>query len=619
MEDIREYLESKGCVVHTAGSGNIRMRCPWHGEAPEKPGKLYINVEDEDKWGIWFCFVCNERGNLNKLRQFYGDAPIKLKSHDYDNPLMEIAAAYYHENLLKNNEAYEYLTQERGLTDLIIIQARIGWADGNLAHHLMTEHKIAPEVIKDSGLVNTHGHDYFKNEIIFPYQNFGRAVQLRGKKIGGITRGLPGVNTMPYNADALIGEDTAVICEGEIDTLTMLQMDFPAVGVPGVHTFKEEWLEIFDEIKRVYIIFDQDPAGKSGAEKVAGKIGPRSRVVELPKKGIDVNDYYVKYGKLREDFDYLFSKAKGGILITVHQAYERWTQIEGNPNLVGLKFNIAALDRAMSYGQLPGQLVVTLARTDAGKSIDVLNKIVRNRLVDEEFTCLLISLEQTRNEVFERLHRINNFYHPGSSVIDTVNYWKNNLLIVDKNRITENELVDCIEQFCYENGRPANKIIVDYLGYYARGFGGNAKERTSEAMMGLKRIAKEFETVIETPVQANRTGEIGSAMSFDMAADAAEVEHTANIMMSLWRPEQKLQKDPGNSDVTPGDVYSQIIKSKNGGSGTIARYHFTPLTLALVPYDDPLYDMAIKERAWAGAGDTIEDVIQRRLTGSLEI
>lgn len=915
----------------------------------------YGNFTLEDNILTGNCFVCGARGSINKLRKFYGDSTVDFTPLESANPIIEVAAQYYSERLFDNIDQYLYL-EDRGLEEATIVQARLGYADGNLGAHLL-QRGYTPEEIKETGLIRKDGSDYFKDEIIFPCLQYGRAMQLRGKK----TQGMKGVPTILYNSDSIIGEDTVYICEGEMDTLTLQQMGFNTIGVPGVHNWKDEWTEEIDEAKRVYIVFDQDKAGISGAEKTASKLGSKSRIVKLPAKGIDVNDWYVKFGKRREDFEWLFSQAKGGLLVSVAQAYDKWTQIEGNADLVGLRFNISALDKPMSYGQLPGQVVVTLARTDAGKghpynteiqtpkglrlwgdlkigdevfgsngqptkvkalhergmlstyrvsfsdgtsvecdgdhiwsvhkdtwnrnrfdfrnrttselindglykfksngrmfykyniqmsapvdyekknlpippytmgallsngylggcgtefrtpdpevaervaeegsdlrdrvtkpevcdnygvagvrhltrslgidvgssdkfipteyleaslaqridllqglfdgdggnssrpgmqvhyyttsiplalsvrqliqsfggtatmstlervgqngkpykdicvtcmipeeispfsthrknvektytnkhlprraitnieyvgekeircitveaadclyligreyilthnSIDAINKMVRNRLADDNFKCLFISLEQTRNEVFERLYRIHNFYFPGSSVFDVMEYWKNNLLIVDKNRISEGELIDCIEQHAYEAGSPANKIIVDYLGYYARSFTGNAKERTSEAIMGLKRIAKEFDTVIETPVQANRTGEIGESMSFDMAADAAEVEHTANIMMALWRPEQKLQKDPDNSDVKPGDVYTQIIKSKNGGSGAIARYHFAPLTLAMVPYDDPLYDLAIKERSYAVAGDTWLEATKRRLSLDMSI
>jgi len=1272
--DIVEYLEEKGCEVRPAGSGNVRTKCFFHGEEGTNQGRLYINIEDPDKEGLFFCFRCQERGNINKIRQHFGDPAIKTTAVESDNPIYETAAKYYHERLFENPEAYRYLTMERGLTDETIIQARLGCADGGLSNHLLAQGYV-PELIKDSGLVNAYGQDYFHDkEIIFPYLKFGRAVQLRGKKIGGITKGLQGVQTMLYGTDSMIGEQTVMLAEGECfpgdaqvltrdgwvsfedlgdqevaqvdeslqttfvkpiakiekefngdlveysnsqrfyslttpkhnmvgwrkvngkrawakrtaeegfphnystpriglidgpgvpisntqirfalavaadfsiregvgsryvhagfqkerkilaiqeileelgipyktapyktkkgiyihfrlpdsysdpesplyvskllswswisemsleqkefvireqafwdgnhvrdrnqlefsskhyseaewmqamsstagycstimprsnqfgdwykvsilldkqttnwlslnkskkyvpysgqvycvtvpsgmilvrqdecvsvsgncDTLTLHQMGFTAVGLPGVHTWKDEWTEDFEDVKRAYIIFDQDAAGRSGAEKLAGKLGPKARIVELPKKGIDINDWYVKYGKQSEDFEFLFSKAKGGMLITVEMSYDRWLEVEGNDHLAGLRFNIAPLDKAMGYGMLPGQVLTIMSRTGSGKghpldtrvvtpngvrywgdlkegdyiygsqgqptqitniydrgilptyrvsftdgtnvlcdgdhiwnvhkdtwkdrfdfrnkttseilkegiltikhgdrnsyrfnipltqpiqfpkkdlkigpytmgtllanghlsgtstdfrtpdaevveriikeghevnstkqyentcqgyrvigvrdfvrqykvdvksadkfipedylfssvddriallqglmdgdgtnlgvtqkvaycttshqlALDVIQlvrslggtgrytclnrvgdngkaykdihvsimmsenippfstsrkafvpKIIRKhlprraivsiervkdqeircitvdakdslyligeemivthntvwsinmfhrmRMADPNFNVLFVSLEQTRNEWFERAHRIHSFYEPGVTIIDTVNYWKNNLLLIDKNKITEAQLIDSLDQYTYEMGKGPDFTLVDYVGYYARSFKGNSKEQTQDAIMGIKEIAKDFETVVGAPAQANRTGDIGEELTLEMFKDAASIEETSDIVLSLWNPDMRVKQD--SNEENAGVVMQRLLKSRNGGVGTLLKYQFAPLTLAMVSHDDPLYDRAVRERSYAMAGDSWKVAVQRHLTNSTEL
>lgn len=613
--DVISYLESKDLVVKPAGSGNVRVLCPFHGEEEGKPGRLYINTEGE-KNGLLFCFICNVRGTINKLRKFYGDEPVNLDVDDRANPLMEIAAAYYHDKLFSNLEAYDYLVDKRGLTDVTIVQARIGWADGGLVNHLISK-GYTTEQIKESGLANHYGNDYFKDEIIFPYQQFGRAIQIRGKKINGITRGLPGVQTMPYGLDSILGEVTVVCTEGEIDCLTMQQLGYNAIGLPGVHTFKDEWLEFLEDAKRIYIVFDADNAGKSGAEKLASKVGQRARIVELPKKGLDVNDWFVKYGKQKEDFDYLFSKSKGGLLVTVNQAYDKWLEVEGGEGIIGLRFNIPDLDKSMNYGLLPGQVMSMIARSNSGKTIWTINMFERMKMIKPDIKILFVSLEQSRNEWFERAYRIRNFYAPGSSVIDTVNYWKDNLLIVDKNRVTENELRDCMDQYTYEAGAPADLTAVDYLGYYARGFPGtDEKQRTTEAIMGIKSLAREFETVVYSPHQANRTGELGKKLAMDMAKNSSTVEETSDLMLALWTPDQVVTEE---NQERSGIVLQEILKSRNGGVGQETRYQFCPLTLAMVPYQDELYDWAIKERRHALSGMTWKESVNVRLTGDVSL
>ena len=616
MLNIVDYLEKKEAIVKPAGAGNIRTHCFFHGEEETKSGRLYINVEDADKEGLFFCFVCNERGNFNKIRQHFGDEPIKLSSEEFGNPLIEVASQYYHERLFENPEIYNYLTVERGLTPDILIQARVGWADGGLVTHLIGK-GYDPEVIKESGLLDNYGNDYFKGQITFPYLRFGRATQIRGKKIGGKTIGVLGMQAQLYGSDSILGEQTVVIAEGEIDCLTLQQLGFNAVGVPGVHMFKDEWIDQLVDAKRAFIIFDQDTAGRSGAEKTAGKIGPRSRIVELPVKDTDVNDWVAKYGKVKEDFDYLFSKAKGGMLVTVQQAYGKWVEIEGTSGDAGLRFNIPDLDKTMNYGLLPGQVMSMIARSNSGKTIWTINMFHRMKMLKPDIKILFVSLEQSRNEWFERAHRIHSFYEPGVTVIDTVNYWKDNLLIVDKNRVTEEQLRDCMDQYTYEAGAPADITAVDYLGYYARSFPGtDEKQRTTEAIMGLKGLAREFETVIYSPHQANRTGELGKKLAMDMAKNSSTVEETSDLMLALWNPDQVMTEE---SHERTGVVMQEILKSRNGGVGQETRYQFCPLTLAMIPYKDELYDRAIRERSYALAGDTWKEAVERHRTNSTEL
>ncbi len=96
-----------------------------------------------------------------------------------------------------------------------------------------------------------------------------------------------------------------VICEGEFDRLVLEGQGFAAVtSTAGAATFRSEWAETFREIPKVFICFDNDVAGRIGAERVARLI-PHARVVRLPEEvgeGGDVTDFFVRLGKTREDF-----------------------------------------------------------------------------------------------------------------------------------------------------------------------------------------------------------------------------------------------------------------------------------------------------------------------------
>jgi Toprim domain-containing protein len=73
-----------------------------------------------------------------------------------------------------------------------------------------------------------------------------------------------------------------IICEGEFDRLVLEANGFKAVtSTGGAKAFKKEWAKEFANISGVYLCFDNDEAGKSGALRVGGFI-PHAKIVELP-------------------------------------------------------------------------------------------------------------------------------------------------------------------------------------------------------------------------------------------------------------------------------------------------------------------------------------------------
>lgn len=117
-----------------------------------------------------------------------------------------------------------------------------------------------------------------------------------------------------YGRENLTGETSQiVICEGEFDRLVLEANGFKAVtSTAGARAFKKEWAKEFENIHDVYICFDNDDPGRSGALRV-GQIIPHAKIVELPAEvgeGGDVTDFFVRLGKSREDFLKLFEEGK---------------------------------------------------------------------------------------------------------------------------------------------------------------------------------------------------------------------------------------------------------------------------------------------------------------------
>jgi DNA primase len=93
---------------------------------------------------------------------------------------------------------------------------------------------------------------------------------------------------------------TVYVAEGEIDTMTVWQVGYRAVGIPGAGMFKEQWKYLFrpPHVDRVVLVLDPDKAGKRAAVRLYAwikEVVDDVKTVSLPK-GLDVNDTLQRYG-----------------------------------------------------------------------------------------------------------------------------------------------------------------------------------------------------------------------------------------------------------------------------------------------------------------------------------
>ena len=165
------------------------------------------------------------------------------------------------------------------------------------------------EVLQYVGLFNDKGNlRYYKHPLIFPYlDSQKRASHFQARALERSTEPkelhLRGTVPFPYNVSALNQKMGWIyLCEGVVDTLTMLQQNIDAVGIPGVRSFKADWVPLFKN-KNVVLCLDHDEAGRKGMEylqEVFGNAGIRTIILgdgleNLPaglKDGQDVNEWF---------------------------------------------------------------------------------------------------------------------------------------------------------------------------------------------------------------------------------------------------------------------------------------------------------------------------------------
>ena len=134
--------------------------------------------------------------------------------------------------------------------------------------------------------------------------------------------------------------------------------------------------------------------------------------------------------------------------------------------------------------------------------------------------------------------------------------------------------------------------------------------------MCLKAIAKERQIIVYAPHQVNRTGNFGKELQADMAKSSGAVEETSDMMLSIWAPDQQVGTEEREQKK---EIHMKVLKSRDGGVNKLVRFQFAPLTLAIVPLTDALYERALKERSYAMAGDTWKQAVYRHKTGDENI
>lgn len=230
-------------------------------------------------------------------------------------------------------------------------------------------------------------------------------------------------------------------------------------------------------------------------------------------------------------------------------------------------------------------------------SILLLNLLHRIRMVtgQQNAKILLVSLEQTRGEWWDRARRIHRFYNIAGTEAEAEEWWQDNILLVDQNRLTEPQLRQILEDYAYQMGAMPDLMGVDYLGYWARSFRGESYQRTSDAIMAMKSVAKEHRIPVIMPHQVSRIGRDGEEFGGDAGRDSGVVEETADFVFTMWKPDNTLGRVPEESN---GIIHMRIAKSRHGGRGQLLSMQEAPISLAYVPEGDPLCARARKEIEW---------------------
>lgn len=642
--DSVSYLASKGYHPRLVSGGAEALYPCFLGcgePADSRKRKLYVSVAE----GWSNCKVCGFSGGSYLLQAHFGDDPKATKiSAGYEElalkrQCLEDAVATAHDMLVNNDEVLDYLMEKRGLSVDTILDRRLGYVGKDWSLIGCLKGTYTDEILKAAGLSKNGRQDYFHRHLLIPYLHHGNVTQIRGRTwpdAPGPKYLTPaGFPAELYGRDGLVGTDDVIICEGEMDAITVYQAlqaspevrlrAIAVVASPGVETLKKDWSPLFEDAKRIYLCFDPDEAGKRGAERAKELFDTRARILQLPEElpKADANAWLLPIpdgaspawrkehphaGHDWRDLQQLISDGSGRRLFTIAESGASWRRYK-TEHPQGLKTGFRVLDSAIEPGLLPGQVLIILAKTGAGKTILLCNLIINmlNRRV------LLLTLEMTREEIYERLRRIYLFWYPLASD-DTIDYALGNIMICDENRVSDTQLRQLIDEYAMEKGLKPEVLAVDFLGYFARGQkGGSLYEKTTNAAMQLKAEAKAHRIVVISPAQVNRTVDQGRPIDLEGARESGTIEETADFLVSIYRPDDAAQSDTAVSGGPTAKVRMQILKSRHGNVGAPIGLQMDMLSLAIVDDGTPAARRAAEHNRMHWRGDSWEDMRRKEL------
>ena len=381
-----EQIAAGNDIVDVVGSyfplkragANFKALCPFH---QEKTPSFTVSPSRQ----TFHCFGCGAGGSVFRFLMEYEhvDFPAAVRKlaaragitiveergaadgdrqYETRRKLLKLhaeAAEWFHENLTKREigePARKYLTQ-RGITSEIAKRWQLGYAadewdafgswaraQGYDARELVASGLIKTKDDEQTSNLNPRtSYDRFRGRIMFPICNdVGEVIAFSGRLLKdeeGAAKYLNSPETPLFRKGnvlfglhkskrALIEANSAIVCEGQLDLISLFEAGITNVVAPQGTAFTENQARILKRFAdEVVLCFDSDAAGAKAAERSLDALLENDfivRVVELPP-GEDPDSLVRRDGKeqfekrvanARDFFDYWIEREIASVDLT---------------------------------------------------------------------------------------------------------------------------------------------------------------------------------------------------------------------------------------------------------------------------------------------------------------
>jgi len=149
------------------------------------------------------------------------------------------------------------------------------------------------------------------NTIQFPYFNHSKLINIKYRDAKKNFKLHKGAEKILYNIDGIFKRDECIICEGEFDALSFIEIGYNnTVSVPNGASTNCEYLDdyikdYFDDKEKIYIAVDNDEKGNELKQELIRRLGAEKCFIIDFKECKDANEYLVKFTpeKLKKTID----------------------------------------------------------------------------------------------------------------------------------------------------------------------------------------------------------------------------------------------------------------------------------------------------------------------------
>jgi DNA primase len=362
-----EQIASANDIVEVIGTyfplkragATFKALCPFH---QEKTPSFTVSPQRQ----TFHCFGCGVGGSIFRFVMDYEhiDFPAAARKlaeragiriieerraddgqHEARRTLLKLhaeAAEWFHENLMKRElgkPARDYL-KKRGISAEVAKSWKLGFApenwdafsnwargEGYTERELLTsglvssrEAEANPEVSNQKSF-----YDRFRGRLMFPISNdVGETIAFSGRVLEAEASAAKYINSpetplfrkgrvlfgLHKTKRPLIEANSAIICEGQLDLITLYEAGIKNVVAPQGTAFTERQAHVLKRfVSEVVLCFDADAAGQKAAERSLEALLQNAllvRVAEMPP-GEDPDSLVRKSG--REAFEKLIENA----------------------------------------------------------------------------------------------------------------------------------------------------------------------------------------------------------------------------------------------------------------------------------------------------------------------